>query len=160
IEISNTQPLQNIGINETFTAGDFPVTIKQVSGSNGRFRGVGYIVVPYLADTKLAVSFTNIRINTDYQLIEGVVSTTYDATWGDVESADEEVEDMEDLIDDIFGEEAEDDTTDNDSTNGDTTTEEDTDSSTEETNAGENTNTNTNDTDNSNTDTSNNSSSD
>ncbi|XER27118.1 hypothetical protein ACCC68_04375, partial [Tenacibaculum maritimum] len=85
---SNTQPLQNIGINETFTAGDFPVTIKQVSGSNGRFRGVGYIVVPYLADTKLAVSFTNIRINTDYQLIEGVVSTTYDATWGDVESVD------------------------------------------------------------------------
>ncbi|WP_159264539.1 hypothetical protein [Tenacibaculum maritimum] len=116
--------------------------------------------MPYLADTKLAVSFTNIRINTDYQLIEGVVSTTYDATWGDVESADEEVEDMEDLIDDIFGDEAEDGTTDNGSTNDDTTTEEDTDSSTEETNAGENTNTNTNDTDNSNTDTSNNSSSD
>ncbi|XKX07126.1 hypothetical protein R8G61_07430 [Tenacibaculum maritimum] len=101
IEISNTQPLQNIGINETFIAGDFPVTIKQVSGSNGRFRGVGYIVVPYLADTKLAVSFTNIRINTDYQLIEGVVSTTYDATWGDVESADEFIDGLGDLIDEI-----------------------------------------------------------
>ncbi|MFL0073621.1 hypothetical protein, partial [Tenacibaculum maritimum] len=128
-------------------AGDFPVTIKQVSGSNGRFRGVGYIVVPYLADTKLAVSFTNIRINTDYQLIEGVVSTTYDATWGDVESADEEVEDMEDLIDDIFGE--------------DTTEESNVDTDViNDTTTGENTNTNTNDTDNSNTDTSNNSSSD
>ncbi|CAA0159556.1 hypothetical protein TFA04_110001 [Tenacibaculum maritimum] len=102
IEISNTQPLQNIGINETFTAGDFPVTIKQVSGSNGRFRGVGYIVVPYLADTKLAVSFTNIRINTDYQLIEGVVSTTYDATWGDVESVDDMVDDISDLVDTIY----------------------------------------------------------
>ncbi|MFL0112491.1 hypothetical protein V2594_06615, partial [Tenacibaculum maritimum] len=101
IEISNTQPLQNIGINETFTAGDFPVTIKQVSGSNGRFRGVGYIVVPYLGDTKLAVSFTNIRINTDYQLIEGVVSTTYDATWGDVESVDEFIDGLGDLIDEI-----------------------------------------------------------
>ncbi|CAA0183348.1 hypothetical protein JIP1097_20001 [Tenacibaculum maritimum] len=93
--------MQNIGINETFTAGDFPVTIKQVSGSNGRFRGVGYIVVPYLADTKLAVSFTNIRINTDYQLIEGVVSTTYDTTWGDVESADEFIDGLGDLIDEI-----------------------------------------------------------
>ncbi|MFL0136932.1 hypothetical protein V2633_10640, partial [Tenacibaculum maritimum] len=51
--------------------------------------GVGYIVVPYLADTKLAVSFTNIRINTDYQLIEGVVSTTYDTTWGDVEDVND-----------------------------------------------------------------------
>ncbi|MFL0064786.1 hypothetical protein V2595_04005, partial [Tenacibaculum maritimum] len=95
-----------------------------------------------------AVSFTNIRINTDYQLIEGVVSTTYDTTWGDVESVDEEVEDMEDLIDDIFGED---------------TTEEsnvDTDDVINDTTTGENTNTNTNDTDNSNTDTSNNSSSD
>ncbi|WP_159285226.1 hypothetical protein, partial [Tenacibaculum maritimum] len=96
---------------------------------------------------KLAVSFTNIRINTDYQLIEGVVSTTYDATWGDVESADEEVEDMEDLIDDIFGE--------------DTTEESNVDTDViNDTTTGENTNTNTNDTDNSNTDTSNNSSSD
>ncbi|MFL0076513.1 hypothetical protein [Tenacibaculum maritimum] len=103
--------------------------------------------MPYLADTKLAVSFTNIRINTDYQLIEGVVSTTYDTTWGDVESVDEEVEDMEDLIDDIFGE--------------DTTEESNVDTDViNDTTTGESTNTNTNDTDNSNTDTSNNSSSD
>ncbi|CAA0176600.1 hypothetical protein TM902_460001 [Tenacibaculum maritimum] len=57
--------------------------------------------MPYLADTKLAVSFTNIRINTDYQLIEGVVSTTYDATWGDVESVDEFIDGLGDLIDEI-----------------------------------------------------------
>ncbi|CAA0172190.1 conserved hypothetical protein [Tenacibaculum maritimum] len=57
--------------------------------------------MPYLADTKLAVSFTNIRINTDYQLIEGVVSTTYDTTWGDVESADEFIDGLGDLIDEI-----------------------------------------------------------
>ncbi|WP_159286888.1 hypothetical protein, partial [Tenacibaculum maritimum] len=51
---------------------------------------------------KLAVSFTNIRINTDYQLIEGVVSTTYDTTWGDVESADDMVDDISDLVDTIY----------------------------------------------------------
>ncbi|MCD9583357.1 hypothetical protein LVK05_15095, partial [Tenacibaculum maritimum] len=46
-------------------------------------------VVPYLGDTKIAVRFDNIRINTDYQLIEGVVSTTYDTTWGDVEDTND-----------------------------------------------------------------------
>ncbi|WP_201295078.1 coiled-coil domain-containing protein, partial [Tenacibaculum maritimum] len=51
--------------------------------------------------TKLAVSFTNIRINTDYQLIEGVVSTTYDTTWSDVESVDEFIDGLGDLIDEI-----------------------------------------------------------
>ncbi|CAA0253158.1 hypothetical protein USCSP91_700001 [Tenacibaculum maritimum] len=35
-------------------------------------------------------------------MIEGVVSTTYDTTWGDVESVDEVVEDMEDLIVAVF----------------------------------------------------------
>ncbi|WP_159288376.1 hypothetical protein, partial [Tenacibaculum maritimum] len=55
-----------------------------------------------LRGVKLAVSFTNIRINTDYQLIEGVVSTTYDATWGDVESADDMVDDISDLVDTIY----------------------------------------------------------
>ncbi|WP_440121037.1 hypothetical protein [Tenacibaculum sp. Ill] len=84
IQIDNNDPLKNIGINETFTAGDFPVTVKQVQGGNGTFTGVGYIVVPYLGDTKIAVTFDAISINTDYQLIEGVVKTTYDPTWGDM----------------------------------------------------------------------------
>jgi hypothetical protein len=89
IQIDNNDPLKNIGINETFTAGDFPVTVKQVQGGNGTFTGVGYIVVPYLADTKIAVTFDNISINTDYQLIEGVVKTTYDPTWGDMEDTND-----------------------------------------------------------------------
>ncbi|MDX8553259.1 DNA/RNA non-specific endonuclease [Tenacibaculum sp. 1B UA] len=89
IQIDNNDPLKNIGINETFTAGDFPVTVKQIQGGNGTFTGVGYIVVPYLGDTKIAVTFDAISINTDYQLIEGVVKTTYDPTWGDVEDTND-----------------------------------------------------------------------
>ena len=85
IEISNTTPLSNLGVNETFTAGDFPVTVKQIQGGNGSFSGVGYIVVPYLADTKIAVEFTGIKINTEYQLYDGIIKTTYDPTWSGVE---------------------------------------------------------------------------
>ncbi len=85
IEITNTTPLGNLGVNETFTAGDFPVTVKQIQGGNGTYSGKGYIVVPYLADTKIAVEFTGIKINTEYQLYEGVIKTTYDPTWSGVE---------------------------------------------------------------------------
>lgn len=61
-----------------FTAGDFPVTVITTQGSNGLYSGTGYIVVPYLADTRIKVSFNNIKVNTDRKLIEGVIETTYD----------------------------------------------------------------------------------
>ncbi|WP_158837573.1 fibronectin type III domain-containing protein [Polaribacter sp. L3A8] len=85
IEVTNSTPLGNIGVNETFTAGDFPVTIKVIEGGNGNFTGKGFIVVPYLADTKIAVEFSGIKINTDYQLYDGIIKTSYDPTWGNVE---------------------------------------------------------------------------
>ena len=68
IQIANQDPIQNIGVNETFTAGDFPVTVKEVQNNGGKFTGKGFIVVPYLADTKIAVAFEGITINTNYQL--------------------------------------------------------------------------------------------
>ena len=77
--ITNLSPLQTLlGANEVFTAGDFPVTVISAQGSNGIYSGTGYIVVPYLADTKVKVSFNNIKLNTDKKLIEGIVETTYD----------------------------------------------------------------------------------
>ncbi|VDH02636.1 fibronectin type III domain-containing protein [Bergeyella zoohelcum] len=79
IEISNKNLLQSVlGTNETFTAGDFPVTIIDAQGSNGIYSGIGYVQVPYLADTKIKVVFNNIQLNTDRQLISGVVETSYD----------------------------------------------------------------------------------
>ena len=79
VDIANKSPLQSLlGANEVFTAGDFPVTVISAQGSNGIYSGTGYIVVPYLADTKVKVSFNNIKLNTDKKLIEGVVETTYD----------------------------------------------------------------------------------
>ena len=77
--ITNLSPLQTLlGANEVFTAGDFPVTVISAQGSNGIYSGTGYIVVPYLADTKVKVFFNNIKLNTDKKLIEGAIETTYD----------------------------------------------------------------------------------
>lgn len=91
LKVTNQQPLGGLVINETFMAGDFPVKVLDVSGSHGVFSGRGYIVVPYLFDTRIAVEFLNIAINTDYQLMRGVVETTYDPNW-------EIVVDMDDYL--------------------------------------------------------------
>jgi len=77
INIQNQKPLTNLIQSETFKAGDFPVTILELQGQNSPYSGRGYIIVPYLGDTKIAVEFKNIVINTDYQLISGVVETSY-----------------------------------------------------------------------------------
>ncbi|MEW7291730.1 hypothetical protein [Aquimarina sp. 2304DJ70-9] len=89
IVINNQDPLEFMGANETFTAGDFPVTVREVNGRDGTFSGWGFIVVPYLQDTKIKVSFDNIKINTDYQLLDGVVVTDYDEDWGGMGSVNE-----------------------------------------------------------------------
>ncbi|WP_424987712.1 deaminase domain-containing protein [Flagellimonas alvinocaridis] len=98
IEIANQDPLLSLGVNEVFTAGDFPVTVVEVQGSNGRFSGQGFITVPYLADTKIAVGFTNIIVNTDYELIDGLVETEYDPSWGNIGNVDAFVEDIGNLF--------------------------------------------------------------
>ncbi|WP_271784062.1 fibronectin type III domain-containing protein [Aquimarina algiphila] len=121
ILITNQESIQQLVVNETFTAGDFPVTIKEITQGNDvytatipeepdedseenndsidealpsgiqdkTFSGWGYIVVPYLNDTKIKVSFENIKINTDYQLIDGMVETDYDKNWGGLASVNE-----------------------------------------------------------------------
>jgi len=81
IRIKNTEPLQdNLYANTTFTAGDFPVTVLNATGSNGVYSGEGYVKVPYLQDTKIKVVFNGIKLNTERQLIEGKLVTTYDET--------------------------------------------------------------------------------
>ncbi|WP_378187310.1 fibronectin type III domain-containing protein [Aquimarina sp. W85] len=102
IVISNQDPLETLVINETFTAGDFPVTVKEVHGNNGSFSGWGYIVVPYLQDTRIKVSFDNIRINTEYQLLEGIVVTDYDENWGGIDDIGNEIDAVVDLTESIL----------------------------------------------------------
>ena len=90
VRIKNTSPLQdNLYPNTTFTAGDFPVTVLNATGSNGVYSGEGFVKVPYLQDTKIKVSFTNIKLNTEHQLIDGKLITTYDQTERNVQFVQE-----------------------------------------------------------------------
>jgi len=103
IDISNQEPLTSIAPGETFIAGDFPVTTLEVSGSNGRFTGKGYVKLPYLENIKVAVEFTNVFINVDLQLVEGTVKTVYDATWRNILDTADLVDVVEDLGDIFSG---------------------------------------------------------
>jgi len=93
VQISNQEPLERLGVNEVFYAGDFPVMVKLVEPiSQGVFTGGGFVQVPYLADTRIAVKFEAVGINTDHQLISGVVETTYDPTWSGMDDIGDELE--------------------------------------------------------------------
>jgi len=97
IRIKNTNPLQdNLYPNTTFTAGDFPVTVLNATGNNGIYSGEGYVKVPYLQDTKIKVVFNGIKLNTERQLIEGKLVTTYDET-------ERNVEFLQEAFGEIFG---------------------------------------------------------
>jgi len=102
INIQNQKVLTNLIQSETFTAGDFPVTVLELQGENSPYSGKGYIIVPYLADTKIAVEFNNITINTDYQLISGVVETSYNPKWGNVVNVKELFTDITSIVDGLY----------------------------------------------------------
>ncbi|GAB4514900.1 MAG: hypothetical protein Tsb004_23420 [Allomuricauda sp.] len=88
---------------------------KEVRGSNSQFSGWGYITLPFLEQFKevidaaniatggevnigkfsrVRVEFDNIKINTDYKLVEGMVETSYDAEWSGIVDVDQAIADI------------------------------------------------------------------
>lgn len=78
IVIESADPLERLKVDDQFTVGDFKVTVKELSASQGNFSGAGFVKVPYLK-TKLKVTFEGIKINKEYQLYEGAVMTNFNA---------------------------------------------------------------------------------
>ena len=104
ITITNREPLQNIGVNETFTGGGgFPITVKEVTNhGNGVFSGWGFTTFPFFGDMKVKVAFKEIHINTDYQLIQGVVETTYDPDHKGVEVVHNAIDKTKQFLDKVI----------------------------------------------------------
>ena len=80
--LTNIQPLMTLLRLQEIDAGGFFVTVVQAEGTNGRFSGRGYVRVPLFGNVKLRCDFSNILINNDYQLIEGVVRLITDNNEG------------------------------------------------------------------------------
>lgn len=99
LSLTNNEPLPKLSTGESFVAGDFPINVLEVSGSNGRFTGKGYVTIPYLNSIKVGVEFTNVSINTDKQLSEGTVVTVYDPSLASILDVDEVVDTVTDVYD-------------------------------------------------------------
>ncbi|WP_161635285.1 HNH endonuclease [Aquimarina macrocephali] len=119
LHIDNQDPLETLVVNDVFTAGEFPITVKRIlsgntespdigevaQGGNGIFSGWGYITVPYLADTRIKIGFVNVKINTDYELVDGILVTDYDPSWSGMDNVSDELEvlgSLGSIIADIF----------------------------------------------------------
>ncbi|TPN89251.1 fibronectin type III domain-containing protein [Aquimarina algicola] len=103
LNIDNMEPLEQLLPGNIFNAGDFPVKVTEVSGTNGRFTGKGYVSFPYFKNIKVAVNFTNIFVNNENELAEGTVITVYDPTWGNILDIDEVIDVGEDIVDVFTG---------------------------------------------------------
>ncbi|MEQ8926948.1 MAG: hypothetical protein RLO81_14100, partial [Fulvivirga sp.] len=76
--LENREPLQNLFIGEYIYANDFDIKVREVTGSNGIFSGTGLAEMPLFSLAKVRVNFEGISVNTDYRLVDGVVTTIYD----------------------------------------------------------------------------------
>ncbi|UZO79834.1 fibronectin type III domain-containing protein [Aquimarina sp. ERC-38] len=86
IAITNREGHPNILIGDRITAGDFIVTITDItSEQDGVISGSGFVRVPYLEQARFGVTFNNILVNTDYQLAKGEIVTLYDPVFGEGE---------------------------------------------------------------------------
>ena len=98
IDIANQTPLSELKKGDVFKAGDFPVKVLEANGSNGRFTGKGYVSIPYLKSIKVAVEFTNVFVNADNQLAEGMVITKYDPKGSNILDVDQTIDDVTDAV--------------------------------------------------------------
>lgn len=73
IDLATFSPLPNLFKDDIFTASDFEITVIESSGTFGTFTGKGYIEVPSLNGVRLNVTFTNIKISSAGQMVDGVV---------------------------------------------------------------------------------------
>jgi TANFOR domain-containing protein len=91
LKVANREPIQTLMSGDVITAGDFPVKLITVQGQ-GNFTGTGYITIPFIGKVAVKVRFSNITVNTDKQLIGGVIETTYDAKESQIADLDKAID--------------------------------------------------------------------
>ena len=91
--LDNQQLLESLEPGDYIYAGDFDVKVDSVTGSGGTFSGGGKAEIPFLKYVKVRTTFENIKVNTDYRVIEGNVYTYWDPNSGMVYDGTDPVED-------------------------------------------------------------------
>jgi len=97
VVLENEELLTQLFINDSFTANDFIVRVQDIENGSPPFKGTGYVTLPWLGFARISIEFEGIQVNTDNQLVAGKIETTYDPEWSNVGDIDQ-------AIDEIFGE--------------------------------------------------------
>jgi hypothetical protein len=95
-DLANQERIKELKNGDQILAGDFPVRLTSVSGA-GTYQGTGYVMIPFLSDTRVKVKFSNITVNTSHQLLSGVIQTTFDSLATKVVGVDEAIQTVKDL---------------------------------------------------------------
>jgi len=66
--------LPQLNVGDIITAADFEVNVRKSSGSYGKFTGKGYISIPYLNFVRINVSFKDITVASNLQMIGGCIN--------------------------------------------------------------------------------------
>ncbi len=96
IKLANQTAIKELKNGDQIMAGDFPVRLMTVSGA-GTFQGTGYAMIPFLSDTKIKVKFSNITVNTNRQLLTGMILTTFDSLETQVVKVGDVIQAVKDL---------------------------------------------------------------
>jgi TANFOR domain-containing protein len=91
LQVANRNPIQTLLSGEVIMAGDFPVKLITVQGQSN-FSGTGYITIPFIGKVAVKVRFSGITVNTDKQLIGGIIETTYDAKESQIADLDKAID--------------------------------------------------------------------
>lgn len=83
---------------QVIMAGDFSIKLTEVAGT-GTYTGKGYTTVPYLSFVKIGVEFKNIKINTDFKLVQGEIKASYDPEWDNIIDVASLYDQIENLFD-------------------------------------------------------------
>jgi hypothetical protein len=78
MSFKNQDPLPVLHRFDEFKASDFYIEVTEVNGTQGVFSGCGLASIPYLNFIRFKVTFNDITINTDRQMIDGHVVFVYD----------------------------------------------------------------------------------
>ena len=89
IDLSNKTPIESLKVGDTIMAGDFPIVLLEVTGSEGTFSGKGSVEIPWISRLlRFAVEFEGIGVNTDKRLISGQIEGVRNGTFDNIANLD------------------------------------------------------------------------
>jgi len=82
-------------------ANDYPHTLTRVTGSSQGWSGESWSKESLLGGIKLKFRFSNIKVNTDKQLIDGYFESVYDDSQSNIVNLNQTIDDAKDIVLDI-----------------------------------------------------------